>query len=95
MDDELRITEDEGDVIDIYLSPNKTPVAYQRKKKELMESCGMLEDEAERRLLHPIQIEIFYCYDQGLFGVEAEMLACCDVYNPYTGKEIPNDNLRQ
>lgn len=95
MDEELRITEDKGDVVNIYLSPNKTPVAYQRKKKELMESCGMTGDEAERCLLHPIPIEIFYSYDQGLFGVEAEMLTGCEVYNPYTGKEIPNDNLGQ
>lgn len=93
MNDDLRITTDEGDVVDIYLCPHKTPIAYQRKKKELMESTGMTEAEAENCLLHPIPIEIFYSYDQGLFGVEAEMLADCEVYNPYTGKEIPNDNL--
>lgn len=93
MDDELRITEDEGDVIDVYLSPDKTPVAYQRKKKELMASCGMTEDEAERCLLRPIPIEIFYSYDQGLFGIESECLAECEVFNPYTGKEILNYNL--
>jgi hypothetical protein len=93
MDDELRITTDEGDVIDVYLCPEKTPIAYRRKKKELMTNCGMTEDEAERCLLRPIPIEMFYSYDQGLFGIESECLAECEVFNPYTGKEIPNDNL--
>lgn len=93
MNEELRITTDESDVIDVYLCPNKTPVAYARKKKELMESCGMTDAEAEDCLLRPIPIELFYSYDQGLFGIEAECLASCEVYNPYTGEEIPNDNL--
>nr|DAE55306.1 MAG TPA: hypothetical protein [Caudoviricetes sp.] len=93
MDDELRITEDEGDVIDVYLCPDKTPIAYQRKKKELIAHCGMTEAEAERCLLQPIPIEVFYSYDQGLFGIESECLAECEVFNPYTGKEIPNNNL--
>lgn len=94
MEYELRITEEEGDVVDIYLCPNKTPVAYQRKKKELMESAGMTEEEAEYTLLRPIPIEVFYSYDQGLWGIEAECLSSCEVYDPYTGKEIPNDNLQ-
>lgn len=93
MDDELRITTEEGDVVDIFLCPNKTPVAYQRKKNELIKMAGMTEDEAERCLLQPIPIEIFYSYDQGLWGIEAECLAGCEVYDPYTGKEVPNDNL--
>lgn len=93
MDDELRVTEEEGDVINVWLDPVKTPTSYNRKKKELMERSGMTEDEAERCLLRPIPIEVFYSYDQGLFGIESECLADCEVFNPYTGKEIPNDNL--
>lgn len=93
MNDELRVTEEEGDVIDVWLDPVKTPTAYNRKKKELMERSGMTEEEAERCLLRPIPIEVFYSYDQGLFGIESECLAECEVFNPYTGKEIPNDNL--
>lgn len=93
MEDELRITTEEGDVVDIFLCPHKTPVAYARKKKELMESAGMTEVEAENSLLQPIPIELFYSYDQGLWGIESECLSSCEVYDPYTGKEIPNDNL--
>lgn len=91
--DDLRILQEEGDVIDVWLDPVKTPTAYNRKKKELMERSGMTEEEAERCLLRPIPIEVFYSYDQGLFGIESECLAECEVFNPYTGKKIPNDNL--
>lgn len=91
-ENQLRITEEEGDVVDIFLCPNKTPVAYARKIKELM-SAGMTEAEAENCLLRPIPIELFYSFDQGLWGIEAECLSSCEVYDPYTGEEIPNDNL--
>lgn len=90
--EDLRITTEEGDVVYIELCPNKTPTAYQRKKKELID-CGMSEQEAEKQLLRPIPLELFYSKHQGLFGVESECLDCCEIYNPYTGKEIPNDNL--
>ncbi|MDR3266003.1 MAG: hypothetical protein LBT24_00320 [Tannerella sp.] len=91
---ELRITEEEGDVMDIFLSPDKTPDAFRRKKHELVHCSGMTEDEAENHIaMTPIPLELFYDIDRGLFGVEAEAGECCEVYNPYTGKEIPNDNL--
>jgi hypothetical protein len=91
--DPLRITE-EGDVIEIYLTEEKTPVAYQRKKYELMELSGMTEQEAERYLSQtPVPLELFYDMDRGMFGVESDALESCEIYNPYTGKEIPNDNL--
>lgn len=92
MEDELRVTTEEGDVVDIFLCPNKMPIVYQRKKKELM-NAGMTDAEAEKHLLHPIPLELFYDFDRGLFGVESEALDCCEIYNPYTGEEIPNDNL--
>lgn len=92
MSDDLRVTTDEGDVIYVELCPHKTPTAYQRKMKELTDS-GMTDEEAENHLLRPIPLEIFYSKHQGLFGVESECLDCCEIYNPYTGKEIPNDNL--
>ena len=93
MSKDLRITTDEGDVIDVFLCANKTPIAYQRKKRELMEICGMSEQEAEKHLLQPITLELLYDYGRGLFAVESEPLDCIEIYNPYTGEEIPNDNL--
>ncbi|MDR2005298.1 MAG: hypothetical protein LBQ74_19930 [Prevotella sp.] len=89
----LRVTEDEGDVIDILLTPEKTPIAYERKLYELINKTGMTKEEAEHYLLAPIPLEIFYAIDQGLFGVESEALCSTSLYNPYSGEEIPNDNL--
>lgn len=92
MDNELRISEEEGDVIDILLCPNKTPIVYTRKKKELIESSGMTEDEAEEYLQQPIPLELFYDYNRGLFGVESGAVGETEIYNPYTGREIPKEN---
>lgn len=92
MNEKLKITTDEGDIVYIHLCPNKTPIAYQRKKKEHMD-FGMTEQETEKHLLCPIPVELFYDYSRGLFGVESEALDSCEIYNPYTGEEIPNDNL--
>lgn len=90
----LKITEDTGDTIEIYLCPNKHPVAYQRKKYELINSSGMSKKEAERYLLQtPFVLELFYTIDQGLFAIESEPLDSIEVYNPYTGEEIPNENV--
>lgn len=90
----LKITEETGDTVEIYLSPDKYPVAYQRKKYELMNSCGMSEEEAERNIFQtPFVLELFYAIDRGLFAVESEPLDCIEIYNPYTGEEIPNENI--
>ncbi len=91
---DLKITTEAGDTFDIYLCPNRFPNAYQRKVEELMESCGLSQKEAEvEAYTQPIQLELFYAIDQGLFAVESEALDSCEIYNPYTGQEIPNENL--
>ena len=89
---DLRITETQGDTIEIFLCPNKHPVAYQRKLWELVNQ-GMTRHEAETILLRPLQLELFYDIDTGLFAVEAEATECCEIYNPYSSRIIPNDNL--
>ncbi len=90
----LRITEQEGDTIEVYLTPDKTPEAYQRKIHELVYLSGMSREEAENYLsITPVPLELFYDIDRGLFAVESGAAECCEVYNPFTGKEIPNENL--
>ena len=89
--EELRITDEEDHIVNVLLKPNTK--VYERKKHELVAS-GMSNDEAERCLLTtPIPLELFYDIDRGLFAVESEALDSCEIYNPYTGNEIPNDNL--
>ena len=90
--DELIITTEEDQTVDIFLRPNTK--VYSRKREELITQSGMTEDEAENWLLTtPIQLELFYDIDRGLFAAESEAIDCCEIYNPYTGKEIPNENL--
>ena len=91
---QLRITEDVGDVMDVYLSLDEYPETYKKKHTELVLSCGMTEKEATELLKKsPIQLELFYSMDQGLFAVESEAVECSSIYNPYTGAEVANDNL--
>lgn len=91
---QLRITEDVGDVMDVYLSLDEYPETYKKKHTELVLSCGMTEREATELLKKsPIQLELFYSMDQGLFAVESEAVECSSIYNPYTGAEVSNDNL--
>lgn len=90
---ELKVTEKDGDVIDVWLNATDHPEAYRRRKKELMDS-GMSEEDAIKYIADaPIQLELFYSFDQGLFAVESEALESSGLYNPYDGTEIPNDNL--
>lgn len=91
---QLWITEDVGDVMDVYLSLDEYPETYKKKHTELVLSCGMTEREATELLKKsPIQLELFYSMDQGLFAVESEAVECSSIYNPYTGAEVANDNL--
>lgn len=91
---QLRITEDVGDVMDVYFSLDEYPETYKKKHTELVLSCGMTEREATELLKKsPIQLELFYSMDQGLFAVESEAVECSSIYNPYTGAEVANDNL--
>lgn len=83
----LIITAD-AECIDVLLTPSETPVAYERKLYELVNS-GITEEEAKSYLLQPIQLELFYDYIRGLFAVESEAVDCSEIYNPYTGEEVP------
>lgn len=94
MNKEIRISEQEGETIDIWLTPESMPVAYERKKWELIHKSEMTESEAEAHIVQiPIVLEVFYSIEQGLFGIESEAIESCEIYNPYTGEEIPNENL--
>lgn len=87
-DAQLVITDD-AEVIEIYLSPNKTPIAYQRKLKELVETAGMTEAEAHDHLSIPFVLELFYDYGHGLFAVESEAVDATTIFSPYNGREVP------
>jgi len=90
----LRIKEETGDTLEVCVSQKSTPEIWERKVHELVHKSGMSMEEAERYLAAtPIALELFYDIDRGLFAVEEEAGECTEIFNPYTGKEIPNDNL--
>lgn len=89
----LIIREEEGDVFEIRLTPDKTPMAFWGKVEDLM-TGGLSRQEAEDIVTETdIVMEVFCDTERGLFAVESEPLGYIPVYNPYTGEEIPNENL--
>lgn len=79
----------EAETIEVRLSPTKTPVAFNNKVKELVEECGLSEEEAKREVMNMTFIlEVIYEQSCGLFAVESEALDCSEVWSPYTQKEI-------
>lgn len=75
---------DEYEPIEICLTPDKTPIAYQNKVQCLMNS-GLSEDEAKREAYTPIELELYYETDSGLFAIEPGAVESGTVYSPYSG----------
>lgn len=92
--EKLRIKEEEGDTILVKLSTGKYPETYKKKYEDFIESDGFTKRDATISTNDTIfQLELFYSPGQGLFAVEAEATDYISIFNPYDGKEIPNDNL--
>lgn len=76
------------EIIEIILSPEKFPIAYAAKKRELVKN-GMTEVEADKYIrTTPIAMEVYYEEDYGLFLVESEAVECATIYSPYTKEEM-------
>lgn len=62
------------------------PIAYNNKVQELVEECGISEEEAHKCLKDiEFNLEIYYQQGAGLFAVECEAVESGGVYSPYTG----------
>lgn len=78
------------EIVEIFLDEQKYPIAYKNKLDELM-FCGMSEKEARHEIMvNPIQLELYYSINQGLFGIESEALESIIPHNPYDGKQMIN-----
>jgi len=78
------------EVFDVILSKEKTPIAYELKHRELVES-GMTPEEADTFIqTTPIQLELIYSYGLGLWAIESEPLESISPFCPYSGTEIEN-----
>lgn len=87
--------EGKEETIEIYLSKDKTPIAYKEKVEELREQ-GMTLEEAEEFVNEtPFVLEIYYEKSQGLFALESDFVGNCteDVRSPYTGKKCVLSDL--
>lgn len=74
----------------VYLTPGKTPIAYENRVQCLMMS-GMDRLEAERFALEPIELELYYEIGYGLFAVDSEAVDSNGVASPYTKEELCDD----
>ncbi len=78
------------EVIEVFLTPEKTPIAYQKKVDELI-LCGMTKEEAQGFLSRiPIQLELMYSTNLGLWAMESEALESIEPFCPYSGVQIEN-----
>ena len=85
---------DNYESINIKLSKEYTPIAYQNKLDELMD-CKAFDNkaEAEKWLSEtPIELELYYEKGYGLFGVEAEAVESAELTSPYSGAPILNED---
>ena len=64
------------------------PIAFRNRVKSLMDS-GLDRADAEKCASEPIELEILYDPDCGLFGLETEAVeSITEFFNPYTGESI-------
>lgn len=89
--DRLTITDEVCEVIDVVTTPDTYPELFRRRVKCLMNS-GLPQSEAEKFAAStPLQLELFYNIALGGFAIDAEAVGNTPLYNPYTGKEIPDE----
>ena len=74
---------EDAETINICLSKENTPIAWQHKVDELVE-CGMSVEDAEKVASEPICIELYYEKNYGLFAVETEAIDSTPIFSPYT-----------
>ena len=85
----------EYEYINVILDEHKFPIAHKNKVDELMEQ-GVFENREEARQwvnTTPIELELYYEKDAGLFGVEAEAIESCaaSLCSPYTKAEFEEE----
>lgn len=85
---------DNYESINIKLTKDNTPIAYQNKLDELMDCKAFdTQAEAEKWLSEtPIELELYYEYGYGLFGVEAEAIENMEIQSPYSGAPILDES---
>ena len=90
-DDCIAITDDVTEVIEVLTTPTLNPEIFRRRVRSLTLS-GLSREEAEKYVTStPQKLELFYDVNLGAFAIDAEAVGNTPLYNPYSGKEIPNE----
>lgn len=79
---------DDYEPINIILSEEKYPIAYNKKIEELVEQ-GAYSDVEMAKFHNPtieIECEIYYHKHSGLFAVECGAVESGTIYSPYSGE---------
>lgn len=87
---------EELEIIYVQLSKSKTPIAFARKVKELLDQSNYeTVEDAERFVLNTtFEMELYYSIDGGLFMVESEAVESeIPMFNPYTGDKLDEVNV--
>lgn len=77
---------EDAEIIQVRLTPEEFPIAYENKVKCLMLS-GLSEEEAKKTAMEPIELELYYEVGVGLMAVEPGAVEAGTIYSPYT-KEL-------
>ena len=80
---------DNYESVTITLSKEKTPIAWEQRVQSLVNS-GMLVGDAMLVANEPIEVEMYYNIDAGLFLVEVEAVESGTIYDPYSGELLEN-----
>ena len=79
----------------IILDEEKYPIAHQNKVDELIESGAFKSVEEAKKWVNttPIELELYYEKNSGLFAVESEAIDSCGVClcSPYTKAEFVDE----
>ena len=76
---------DQMEIMWVVLSKEKTPIAFEQIVLSLIDS-GVERDEAEQMASEPIDVEMYYNPNAGLFLVECEAVESGTIYDPYSGE---------
>lgn len=83
-----------AEIIEVKITKEKYPIAYNNKLEELINENGMTKEEAEKCLEDwTIPMEIVYHKGYGLFMVESEAVEGAPIYSPYTGDECDDSEV--
>lgn len=83
-----------AETIEVKLTKERFPIAYQNKFDELVNMSGMTEEEAKKYLDdYTIVMELVYHKNYGLFMVESEAVDCTTIYSPYNGTECDDSEV--